>query len=133
MELRTLNASVRTLTDLIRRRLHASGRTKIPRPLKPVYDPVPYRAIVDAFHQMLPHQPRIGELTPDRRRILSELWGRFDGVEGGNMEAIRGLFERFGRARFLLGKPFASLWWMLQPERFAKIREGYYDAEELFR
>lgn len=130
-ELLRLNATLERIESMLARRLPRSSRVRLPRQQKAA-DPVPFRKIVEAWHEMMPNNPRVGELTAERRKTLAELWHRFDG-ESDQLECIRGVLEMFGRAQFLVGKPFASLWWMLEPEHFVKIREGYYDAKELFR
>jgi len=94
------------------------------------YNDVPYRAIVDAYHEMLPGQPRIGMLTPARRKVLADFYKWSSAAEGDPLETIKGTFERCQQARFLTGKPFADLFWMLEPDHLAKIHEGHYDQAE---
>jgi len=96
-------------------------------------DPVPYQAIIDLYHRLLPELPRCIKLSKGRRAAIRARWRGKDAEDLADWEAFFGLVRR---SRFLLGLapaapgrvPFcASLDWLTKEANFIKVLEGRYE------
>jgi hypothetical protein len=99
----------------------------------------PHEAIIAAYHEVLPELPRVRVWTAARKTHLRARWR--ERAEAGEYATLadglaywRGFFEHVKRSAFLTGrKPgrtglfFASLAWLVNAEKFAKVIEGDYD------
>lgn len=96
--------------------------------------PCPYQVIVDLFHRTLPELPTVlavDQWTDARRRLLQARWRQLP-----DARLWEQFFHRVRGSKFLMGqvtpndkmrKPFqASLSWLIRPENFAKVLEGFY-------
>jgi len=95
---------------------------------------IPLRDIVTAWAEICPTLDRPSQLTPQRRTALRSLWRRFEKIEGGPMEGIKGLFEIVAESDFLCGRARgvtwrADMWWVIEPAHLASILEGRYRNE----
>lgn len=105
--------------------------------------PCPHQAILDAYHELLPSNPRIREWHDKRASALRARWrgrflkGKFTTQEDG-VKWFRGYFTHVAKSRFLTGQAPASngrpafvadLEWLINESNFAKVIEGaYHDA-----
>lgn len=95
----------------------------------------PHQAIIDLYHDILPMCPRIRDWTPARQEKLRARWNEEPARQ--NLDYWRQFFEYVATCDFLVGrvnptngrkKPFfATLYWMVTAENFAKIREERYE------
>lgn len=93
----------------------------------------PHSEIINLYHEILPTCPQIRDWTPARRDALRARWN--ESRDRQNLDYWRSLFEYIAGIPFLVGKVttngrrpfFVTLPWMLKPENFAKIREGFYE------
>ena len=92
---------------------------------------VPYKQIVDLYHELLPMLPKVEKLTETRKGYIRQRWQE-DLLE---LNHWRNFFTHVSQSRFLTGKkpgrngqpPFlATLDWLCRPNNFAKISEEYY-------
>lgn len=95
---------------------------------------VPMAEIVAAWCEVCPLLDRPTQLTNDRRMLMRNFWRKFDKVEGGNMEGVRGVFEMVAESDFLCGRIRgatwrADMWWVIDPNHLAHILEGRYRNE----
>lgn len=98
-------------------------------------DDCPHQAIIEIWHEVLPEARRIRDWTPARQEHLRARWREDE--KRRNLDWWRKLFEYIRTCPFLMGqkaspgrKPFdLSLPWLLNPENFAKVREGAYDEK----
>lgn len=99
-----------------------------PRP-KPEH--VPYQAIVDLYHSMLPSAPRIIRLTTARKSQIKARWS--DVLD--NLNEWRDYFAAVSSCPFLVGKVdptpgrrrfVADLEWLTRESNFVKVVEGRY-------
>lgn len=98
---------------------------------KPKRKPVPFEAIVAAYHDTLPELPRCEVLTEARKGAIRQRWTE-------HMPALddwRNFFTHVRGSPFLMGRappqpgkpPFrADLEWLTRAGNFAKIAEGRY-------
>lgn len=98
----------------------------------PAKPQIPYKKILETFHEKLPALPRTEKLTEKRRRYIKRLW-----VEDSlpDLENWINFFGYISQSDFLMGrsnpigdrKPFrATLEWITKPENYVKILEGNY-------
>ncbi len=101
-----------------------------------------HEAVIQAYHEALPVNPRVVEWTDTRRGYLKARWREKADQKGwkttaDGVEYFRRLFAWCAESKFLTGRteargdrpPFiAELEWMLKPGNFAKIVEGKYHA-----
>lgn len=96
----------------------------------------PHEKIIDLFHSMLPMCPRIKQWTSARRKHLTARWRELPKRQ--NLEYWGRVFQHIGESKFLIGcapsrdgrVPFLlTLGWLVKPENFAKVIEGYYHGE----
>lgn len=96
---------------------------------------IPMKEIVDLWCEVCPHLEHPAMLTNDRRRLLRDLWRRFEKLNGiPPMQAIRDLFEMVAASDFLSGRSRSSrfradLFWVIEPNHTAAIIEGRYANE----
>lgn len=97
--------------------------------------PCPHDQIIALYHEILPMCPRIRDWTPARQEKLRARWNENPARQ--NLDYWRRFFEYVASCDFLVGrctpgngrkKPFfATLYWMVSAENFAKIREENYE------
>jgi hypothetical protein len=102
----------------------------------------PYQAIVDAYHEALPQCPRVEVLSDQRKRYIQARWkqvcvdDKLDAKAG--LEWFVDFFQHVAASKFLTGRVgrkdggrpfFASLDWLMGPEKFARVYEGRYHDE----
>jgi hypothetical protein len=111
--------------------------------------PCPVQAIVDAYHQAMPFNPRVKVLNGARKRVITARWQEaaqlecqpFDGgyaSQPDGMAKWREFFRVCARSTFLTGHappqpgrpPFiATIDFLLSPSGFAKCLENRYHRE----
>jgi len=96
-----------------------------------VSDPVPYKKIVDLYHEMLPDLPKVEKLTGTRKAQIRQRWKQ----DLPDMDEWIEFFKYVSASRFLMGKsqpingrrPFiANLEWLTKEANFVKIAEENY-------
>lgn len=95
----------------------------------------PHQDIIALYHAILPMCPHIRDWTPARQEKLRARWN--EDPKRQNLAYWQRFFEYVATCDFLVGrrpptngrkKPFfASLYWMVSAENFAKIREENYE------
>lgn len=92
---------------------------------------VPFAAIVNLYHEILPDLPKVEKLTQTRKGYIRQRWAE-DLTE---LSHWKNYFEYVKKSRFLMGKapgsngkpPFrASLEWLTKPSNYAKVAEETY-------
>ena len=100
----------------------------------PRKQPVPYKKIVEIYHEECPDLPRVQVMNERRKRLIRARW-----KEHPDLEWWRQFFKRVHASDFLCGRvppkgdrpPFlADLEWLVRPSNFAKVIEGRYDNRE---
>lgn len=95
-------------------------------------DHVPYAAIVDLYHELLPELPKVEKLTTKRKGYISARWKSGDIA---TLDDWRDYFEFIRLSPFLMGKVdpangrkrfIANLEWITNETNFAKIWERKY-------
>lgn len=99
----------------------------------PAKQSVPFQAIIDLYHEMLPSLPRMLKLTTTRKGYIRQRW-----IEDmPELDNWRNFFDHVSQSDFLMGRvpgregkpPFrADLEWITKPSNFAKIAERKYDV-----
>jgi hypothetical protein len=89
---------------------------------------IPYKEIVEIYHELCPRMPKVQKLTDKRRDKIKSRW-----AELKTLDEFRRLFELAGKSDFLCGvngrKWTADLLWMLDSEEHVvKILEGGYKS-----
>lgn len=92
---------------------------------------VPFREIVNTYHECLPELPKVEKLTPTRKGFIRQRW--LEDLQ--DLDMWRNYFGFVRRSDFLMGKtdsgngkpPFrADLEWLTRPGNFAKVAEEKY-------
>lgn len=92
---------------------------------------VPFRQIVDAYHELLPMLPRVEKLTKVRQGLIRQRWLE----DLPTLVHWRNYFKYVAQSNFLIGKappqgdkpPFrADLEWLCRPSNFTKVAEKKY-------
>ena len=92
---------------------------------------IPYHAIVDLYHEMLPELPRVKVVNEARRRAMRARW---NGMLS-DLDCWRSYFCDVRRSKFLLGQVdgtmgrpafLANLDFLLRDSSVVKTYEGYY-------
>lgn len=100
-----------------------------PSALRPE-DRTPHQAIIDLYHECLPHNPKVKVWTDARRALLRQRW-----KDDPDLEGWRRYFEYVAKSPFLTGRakpkegqpPFvADLEWLLRESNQTKIIEGKF-------
>lgn len=96
---------------------------------------VPYKKIVNLYHELCPSLPRVETLRENRKALIRARW-----KENPSLEWWERYFGRIERCDFLAGrveagpgrnKPFlADLEWIVRPSNMDKILEGKYDNRD---
>ncbi len=101
----------------------------------PPRDAVPFKKIVELYHQILPMCPRVGVLTTTRKSYIAARW-KSGAVP--DLDTWRDFFIFVGKSKFLTGgcdppqgkKRFvADLEWMTKESNFVKIYEKKYHGQ----
>jgi hypothetical protein len=107
----------------------------------------PVQRIVDAYHELMPENPRVKNLNDARRRVISARWkeaaklkckpfGYADTRSG--LSAWRKFFSVCAQSEFLCGKArpqpgkppfFADIDWLMNAANFTKILENKYHRD----
>jgi len=98
-------------------------------------DKVPYQAIIDLYHQLLPQLPPVYKLNSERRRRIKALWE--DELE--DLSSWGHYFRHIARSDFLMGRTLArdgrqfraSLDFIIHPSKFIKIAEEHYHVKKV--
>lgn len=109
--------------------------------------PCPAEKIVDAYHRLMPNNPKCKVLNPARRGAIKARWTEASELEckpfgystvGDGMKAWESFFETCAESLFLTGRaapqpgraPFlADIDFLMSPSKFAKCLENYYHRE----
>ena len=100
--------------------------------------PCPHQKIIDLYHEILPELPKVKAWNETRRRYLQARWR--EAKERQNLDWWRRFFKYIRESDFLMGRtipsngrpPFrATLEWILRPNNFAKIIEGFYHRKSV--
>lgn len=110
--------------------------------------PCPVQAIVDAYHELMPDNPKVRVLTDARRRTIAARWreaARLSvkpfgySTQGEGVAAWREFFSVCNESAFLTGRtppghgrdrPFiADLDFLMTPAKFARCLENHYHRE----
>jgi len=92
---------------------------------------VPYKKIVDLYHELLPMCPRVVKLTDTRKGYIKQRWR--EDLE--TLEQWENYLRYVGESDFLTGRaqpsngkpPFvADLEWLTRPSNIVKVAEGKY-------
>jgi len=90
-------------------------------------DSVPYQAIIDAYHEILPELPRASGGKEQRKHIRAR-WK--ESAERRSIEWWRKYFRAVRDQPFLLGQNDkgwqANLTWLARPTNMEKVLEGHY-------
>lgn len=98
---------------------------------KPIKKRVPFKEIVDVYHELLPELPTVQKLTKTREGYIRQLWLS----DLGSIEHWRNFFDYVKSSSFLMGRsepqngrrPFrADFEWLIKPSNFVKIAEDRY-------
>lgn len=108
----------------------------------------PVQAIVDAYHELMPDNPRLRVLNDARRKTIAARWKEASrmsikpfgySTQSDGIRAWREFFAVCNESAFLTGKktpgpgrdrPFiADLDFLMTPAKFAKCLENYYHRE----
>jgi len=112
----------------------ADASLSTPGKKRPVLDGIPYQKIVDLYHEILPANPRVADLTDKRKSHIGARWrsGRLP-----DLESWRSYFVRCSESNFLTGqcepsggrnKRFkADIDWLINENNIIKVAEGKYD------
>ena len=101
-----------------------------PKKLKPK---IPYQAIVDIYHEVLPELSEVLVLNEKRKRYLSARWQ--ENKVHQTLDFWKDYFAYVRKSQFLMGnsvstngnKPFkADFEWLINPNNFVKVIEGKY-------
>jgi len=96
---------------------------------------VPYKKIVDLYHELLPASPKVKVLTPRRKSFIKQR--HFQDMES-DLETWCDYFRMVGRSEFLTGRRqpsngrpvfVADLEWITKQGNFVKIYEGKYHGK----
>lgn len=100
--------------------------------------PCPHKAIVEAFHRLLPQCPRVKDWGPERQRLLFARWERR--IDRQSLAWWERLFEFAAQSPFLMGhvdpapgrrRFVLRLPWIVESEKnLLKVIEGNYHDEE---
>lgn len=101
-----------------------------PVPGKPA---CPHKAIIAAYHEILPELRQVRDWNETRARLLSRRWA--ESQERQNLPWWQEYFRYVRTSKFLMGKtigrdgrPFdCDLEWLVRPTNFAKVIEGKYE------
>jgi len=100
----------------------------------PKAEKVPYRKIIEIYHEECPDLPRVKVLNETRKRLLRARW-----KEKPDLNFWREYFKKVHKSDFLCGRvdprdgrqPFiADFEWLIRPSNFAKVLEGRYDNRD---
>lgn len=98
-------------------------------------DKVPYQAIVDLYHEILPELPAVRELTAKRK---SQIGARWKSGQLPDVDTWRRYFEYVRKSNFLMGKTdpinghkrfVANLEWLTNESNYAKVYEKKYHGK----
>lgn len=93
-------------------------------------DRTPHQAIIDLYHELLPHNPKVRAWTAARQALLRQRW-----KEDPDLEGWRRYFEYVAKSPFLTGRakpregqpPFvADLEWLIRESNQTKVIEGKF-------
>ena len=90
---------------------------------------VPYKEIIDLYHQILPELPKVQVLTERRKQFLKQRW--YEDIERQNLDWWKSYFEKVKSCKFLLGNNDnnwqADFEWLIRQNNLPKVLEGRYD------
>ena len=109
----------------------------------PQREPVPYQAIVDAYHEILPELPQVQKLSKTRKTAIRARWNDTYGAQarpGNSIDFWRRYFWHVKRSRFLCGlkdqqdRPWrANLDFLFRESAMVQIIEGKYHQGDDYR
>jgi hypothetical protein len=95
---------------------------------------VPFKKIIDLYHETLPELPRVEELTDQRKGYIRQRWQQ----DLKEVDHWVNYFQYVKKSDFLMGRvearngkpPFrATLEWLTRPGNYAKVAEEKYHGE----
>lgn len=90
--------------------------------------PVPHQAIIDLYHETLPELPPVKVWNSERQGFLRARWR--EDPQRQNLAWWRAFFLSVRERPHLMGQNdrnwLPNLEWLVRPNNFAKILEGYY-------
>lgn len=93
-------------------------------------DPVPYAAIVDAYHEALPMLPAVRKLTDARRKKLRSRW--MEDAERQTVDYWREFFGFAAQSDFLTGRngrwTGCDFEWLIESSNHLRVVEGKYES-----
>lgn len=104
-------------------------------PKKKQSDDCPHEEIVAVYHEVLPELAKVRVWNESRKKSLRARWN--EDKERQTIDWWRWFFNEVRKSKFLMGsQPFANgdtfsctLEWLLQPEKFARVLEQYYERD----
>ena len=94
---------------------------------------IPYREILDIYHETLPNHPKVRIYSDGKKRKVKGLYNY--NAKHKNLDWWKSYFERVGQSAFLTGQVpprgdrkiwIANFEWLMNKENFAKIVDGIY-------
>lgn len=127
-------AHTETDTDTETEKNVPTVQVEIPPELStPKRESVPFKEIIDLYHELLPMLPRVEKITKTRQGFLRQRWAE----DLPTLDHWRRYFVYVAKSKFLTGKtqptngraPFrADLEWLCRPGNYAKVSEEKYHA-----
>ena len=93
----------------------------------PAADPVPYKAIVDLYHEICTSYPKLRAVEGKRKQAIAARWKKYH-----DLDVFAELFDRAQNTPFLNGDNergwTATFDWLINPTNMSKVLEGNYDG-----
>ena len=104
-------------------------------------DSVPYQAIVEAYHEILPELPQVQKLTPKRKKQIAARWHDTYGAQqksGASLHFWRRYLWYVKRSKFLCGLKDGCHWradvdFLFRESGMVQVIEGKYHSDEDIR
>jgi hypothetical protein len=113
----------------------ANASSSLPTEKPPKADPIPYKKIIDLYHEHLPMCPRVQRLDETRKGQIAARW---KGGEMPDLETWKCYFIFVGQSKYLTGRVdptpgkrrfVADLQWITKSNNFTKIWEKKYHGD----
>lgn len=94
---------------------------------------IPYQDIINVYHQILPELPKVKVFTDERKSFLKQRW--LEEKERQTLDFWTEYFSSVKESDFLMGRMekrkdgqifMANFEWLIRPQNFVKVVEGYY-------
>ncbi len=89
--------------------------------------PVPYKKLLEIYHNTLPELPKVIKLNDSRRKAIKSRIAEY------SLKDIESVFKKTSESDFLTGKSkdwSANFDWIMKSSNFIKILEGNYDNRQ---